>query len=311
MLLARSQCRTLPLVSFESGLLSLNGFGDGVELPVAALTALVDQPSVREASWLRADPVYLRADMHKLLMFDATTFELDEQEAADLINGINTELNEVSVRLTMGTSPKRWYIALDENTDLLSWPPSSLAGRSSFEYLPGGRDANRWRRIGNEVQMILHESTINETRRQRGDPPVNSIWLWGAGELRPFDSRFDVIVADDELARGIATHCGATCYGLPNDEEDVGVLAQNGDTLLVLDQLASSARYGDVGEWLARLRAFDETWLAACVALLRKRKISRLEIYTEGFCILATPGDLSRWWRRRRRLPIDPAHKSV
>jgi hypothetical protein len=39
------------------------------------------------------------------------------------------------------------------------------------------------RRLGAEIEMWLHDHPINDARRRRGELPVTSLWLWGAGAV--------------------------------------------------------------------------------------------------------------------------------
>ena len=39
------------------------------------------------------------------------------------------------------------------------------------------------RRLGAEIEMWLHDHPVNDTRRRRGEIPVTSLWLWGAGAV--------------------------------------------------------------------------------------------------------------------------------
>lgn len=48
------------------------------------------------------------------------------------------------------------------------------------------------RRLGAEIEMWLHDHPINDTRRRRGELPVTSLWLWGAGAI---PARGDVGIA--------------------------------------------------------------------------------------------------------------------
>ena len=59
------------------------------------------------------------------------------------------------------------------------------------------------RRLGAEIEMWLHDHPINDTRRRRGELPVTSLWLWGAGAI---PARGGAFPASDV---GIA-HSGAT-----------------------------------------------------------------------------------------------------
>jgi len=313
LMFARGSVTTHRAGSSEQQLLELNGYSGKAELPVAGLTALVDLPGSNVAAWLRADPVYLRADMSKLLLFDATTFALEMDEAASLIADINANIAEIVVCL--GENPGRWYIALTENAALDTWPPSSVAARSSFEPLPDGTDAQRWREISNEVQMILHASSVNQARQERGLPPVNSFWLWGAGELLPFKSSFDVLISkapNDALAPGIAQHCGIDWRELPGDGNGEHLVV-TGNMLLVLEDLALPARYANAEQWLRCLEQVESRWIAWALTALKGNKLGAVEIYSDELRIQTTRGNLRRWWRRTRPLTeslSEPQHLS-
>ena len=58
------------------------------EIPVAALTHRLDFDAGHEGVWLRADPVCLRADLQRLLLFDAATFDLSVGERSALRSGV-------------------------------------------------------------------------------------------------------------------------------------------------------------------------------------------------------------------------------
>ena len=60
---------------------SVGRLQDGLDPPVAAVTRFLDTGE-RDGGWyLRADPVHLRADLNKLILFDASTFALSDREA--------------------------------------------------------------------------------------------------------------------------------------------------------------------------------------------------------------------------------------
>ena len=77
-----------------------------------------------------------------------------------------------------------------------------VLGETVRVWQPGGDHpegaARLWRRLQNEMQMLLYQHPINETRRT----PVNSIWIEGCGRLGgvtppPHEPRPPVEVLDD------------------------------------------------------------------------------------------------------------------
>ncbi|MGZ7354524.1 hypothetical protein ACXWRX_09325, partial [Streptococcus pyogenes] len=72
-------------------------------------------------------------------------------------------------------------------------------------HLPQGPQGRRWRVLINEAQVLLHQHPLNAERRAKGLPPVNSLWLWGAGRL-PAQVRgaFEGVIGDDLLLAALA-----------------------------------------------------------------------------------------------------------
>ena len=156
-------------------------------LLVALLIVLQYPLWLGKGGWLRADPVHLRPDMGKLLLFDAATFELTMAEAMRLAEEINAALAEDGIRLIVGRDPGRWYLPMTSAPAIQTVPPRAVRGRHVDPFLPRGAEARRWRRLANDVQMVLHRSPLNAAREGRGEAAVNSVWFWGGGVLPPPD----------------------------------------------------------------------------------------------------------------------------
>src|SRR2546421_398768 len=62
----------------------------------------------------------------------------------------------------------------------LEQAPIALAGCDVATGLPPN-PASPGHQLLNEAQMVLHTLPVNESRESRGEPPINSVWLWGAG----------------------------------------------------------------------------------------------------------------------------------
>jgi len=73
------------------------------------------------------------------------------------------------------------------------------------------------RRLGAEIEMWLHDHPINDTRRRRGELPVTSLWLWGAGAI---PSRGDVGIARSPTSVHPAT--AVTASDSPGDAHGAG-----------------------------------------------------------------------------------------
>src|SRR5207302_1089360 len=58
--------------------------------------------------------------------------------------------------------------------------PARCVGGDLAAALPQGPAAAPLRRLLAEIEMWLHGEALNEARRRRGEPPVTSLWPWGA-----------------------------------------------------------------------------------------------------------------------------------
>jgi len=150
--------------TWMSSLFALFGFPQLNPLPIAPLTRLIDANDSGDKIWLRADPVYLRADRKHVFLFDATVTAAD---ANNLINEINHFYAQEGLQFSAPV-PTRWYVSLPELPKLITYSVDDVLGKDIQSYLPDGDDKMVWRRRLNEVQMLLHQSQVNINREARG-----------------------------------------------------------------------------------------------------------------------------------------------
>jgi len=257
------------------------------DLPVAAATALFDLPgrSGGEA-WLRADPVHLRPDMGKLLLFDAATFELTMAEAMRLTEEINAALAEEGIRLLVGRDPGRWYLPMTTAPAIQTVPPRAVRGQHVDPFLPRGAEARRWRRLANDVQMVLHGSPVNAAREGRGEAAVNSVWFWGGGVLPRPDAAWTTVVTDVPVAAGLARAAGLSPMEAPPPHPPA-----SGRWLYVP---AAGARDES-------MPALDSAFLAPLLAALRRGSLAAITVHLPRASYTLRRGDLWRFWRRLPR----------
>jgi hypothetical protein len=79
----------------------------------------------------------------------------------------------------------RW-LAQSELFDTLATASLDRAsGHDVSHWLPTDSRSGKLRRLQSEMQMLLYEHPVNESRSARGLPVVNSFWLSGTGALPP------------------------------------------------------------------------------------------------------------------------------
>lgn len=169
----------------------------------AAITRAMDCGDAAGQLWLRADPAHIQIEAGGLrLLAFGEALALDSAETAALAATVRPVFHDLGMVFS-APSPHRWYVALARGRPMppLLDPESALGVEGSC--LAASAAAPReWMRILNETQMALHAHPVNASRARRGVAIVNSLWLWGAGELplKVSGQHTAIVAADTEYA---------------------------------------------------------------------------------------------------------------
>ncbi|MBE0615711.1 MAG: hypothetical protein IH604_18745 [Burkholderiales bacterium] len=293
--------------SCEAWLCERFGVDKQEDWPLAPYCLLADGGEPGEHHWLRADPVHLRLEGNRLVLADSGSFPLSQREAESLAASLNAHFSGDGL-VFHPLRPDRWYLQCAQAPVMQTTVLTRAAGRSVDDLLPRGSDATSWRARLNEVQMLLHGHTVNETREAAGELPVNSVWLWGGGRLSEIaPAPYNAVWSDNPLASGLAQAARVAAHTLPaNAAELLRASAGTGVHLIALEALRVPARYGDAHAWRAGLAQLEREWFAPLLEALRQERIGMLSVHglgTEGALSVETAhGDLRRFWRRVKPL---------
>ena len=310
-LLARARCDRLPAITPEAWLCQAFGIERQHDWPIAPLTLEIDGSEPLDAYWLRADPVHLKVTRDRLLLVDNTLFDLALDEARSMSDTLNRHFGEQ--RITFHTpQAKRWYAKLARAPELVTHPIREAAGQDVQHYLPSGAEGLAWHRIFNEVQMLLHEHPVNESREARGDPPVNSVWFWGGGTRPVVRGRpFHGVWSDNDAAIAIGAAAHSRTGAAPSNAETwLASVARSGNRseshLIMLDAIGAAVAYHDSDAWRARIVQLDAQWLAPLLTALREGRIALITLVALGKessgRFVASRPDLLKLWRRPQSL---------
>lgn len=265
---------------------------------IAFATASVDLEQVENRYWMRADPVFLQTDLTSLVLFDSRNFALSETEVQDYFSIINPVIEDDGLKLISGSEPSRWYVTPEKDPLLKTAPPGDVNGKEIREFLPKGVDRNTWIRLTNEIQMLLHDCSINLKRQHKGLLPVNSVWFWGADKLPvPISCNVDKIISDDVNAQGLATMANLPHESIPENFSDwLASQPEQQRVLMVLARgdLALSA-YNHHDKWLNNL---DKQVFTPLISALKKGTLKTLEVFTQEHHSLVRKHHLYQFWRR-------------
>ena len=277
---------------------------EGSPLPAGALTALACGLEPGTAYWMRADPVHLRADRDRVLLYPSQGFALTAEEAEPLAAALDAHY--AGEFFFAALRPDVWCLRGGREIPASERPPIEIAGRSVDGELPD----KRWHALLNEIQMAMYQHPVNTAREARGDPVVNGVWLWGAGRLPAAAALSNTgpwhsLSADDPLALGLARLAGVR-HRPPGAGAApwLGRTPEDGRHLVILESLRGAQVLGDAKTVEGRLRGLEDRWFAPLLAALRAGRIGMLTVHVPdaGASFETERNDLRRFWRRPKPL---------
>ena len=179
LLLARGRASHSEPRSLEGWLKEAFGLQDH-GMPAGALTLAASGRDAGGECWGRADPIHLRLLRDRLIVVPGDAFALSAEEAGALTTALNRHF--AGSLVFEPVQAHRWCVRLERGFAFDAGSPLDVAGRDvDLALRIGGEDGRRWSQLVNEIQMLLHAHSVNQAREARGEPAVNSVWLWGVG----------------------------------------------------------------------------------------------------------------------------------
>jgi len=247
--------------------------------PLAPLRAAATGSEVGTRYWLRATPVLLEAGADDVRVVGPVT-DVSAAQACAFIATLSHHFATDLLAFT-AASASDWLVALDHAPALRTRPLGSVIGDRVRPHLATGDDAPRWRRWGQEIEMLLHDHPANGEREQQGRSIVNSVW-WQHGGVAPEGSRPAVSTwSDDDDLAALAQHIGARAKALPRD---AGTLLESAASIVV----------ADVGAALD-FDAVEERFVMPILQALDAGRVASVDVIADA------PGRPAVRWRIPRR----------
>jgi hypothetical protein len=272
----------------------------GGDLPSAALCLLDEAPDLAaKGCWFHADPVHLRPDRDRLLLFGGPSLALTGEEADALVAAFNAHFGSDGLEL-VAVRPDRWYLRAQTAPNISTQPLYRVSGRPVESWAavgPGARDWNRWQ---NEAQMLFAGHPVNQKREAMGRASIGGVWTWGGGVLPRVTRAPALIVSDHPLAVGLA-RAGGVPVLRPGDlmrQPSAWPEPSPPSALVFWDGLWWPAIGVDARAWSAALGDLEAliVRLSAGVAAGRIRTLVLDD--GEAWRFTLTPWGLRRFWRR-------------
>lgn len=301
MLLARSRKLAFDPLAYSTALCDLfECHNDPAEdIPMAAIGRLMDGEQKPEGYWMRADPVHLHADQKSLSLVDVNNLALTQHDALALAAAVQRSFIEQGWELEVPV-PGRWYVKLDRKPAIRTSEIYSVIGRDIQEYMPSGDDAATWNRLMNEIQMQLHNADINRLRAERGELPVNSLWLWGSGKIPDLLSRcWTRVYSDDNNTMGLCMLSNTPCLPLPGSASEIfDGDNQNAEVLVVMSDFQTTMLQR--GQARQRLLNFEKNWCSSFLEGFSNGGLKSIRLLTRDTEFHFQKSDMWKFWKKTK-----------
>src|SRR6056297_3929053 len=147
-------------------------------------------------------------------MLDHSAGEISNEEARELIELINEQLGSDNLRFYPGVSYRHLLVWKDGPWGFELTPPHDILGQGIADYLPGGAHGQGFLDMTARSLELLETHPINAKRKERGENPATSLWIWGEGQrpqLTPFREKYGLngaVISAVDLIFGIGILAG-------------------------------------------------------------------------------------------------------
>src|SRR6056297_1223954 len=147
-------------------------------------------------------------------MLDHSAGEISNEEARELIELINEQLGSESLRFYPGVSYRHLLVWKHGPWGFELTPPHDILGQGIAGHLPAGEHGPLFLDMTKRSVELLEEHPVNRARREGGENPANSIWIWGEGQrpqLTPFREKYGLngaVISAVDLIFGIGILAG-------------------------------------------------------------------------------------------------------
>ena len=247
------------------------------------------QTGDRPAAWIAAaEPVYMEPRLDRLFLHALGPGDVSRPEMQRLFDHLQAVLG--GGELGFAWLGDCGYICAGRPMATADVPSTVVDRQSPEGSMPAGEAAADTLQLISEIEMALHEQPVNTERQSRGQPPVNSLWLWGGGHApQRSEARLPTLYADEPLLRGYWASAAATVEDWPGSIAACLEAAPGGFVAV------APAGLDDATAVETELQAVHE---ALCTGRLARADL----ISADGIRATLRPADRFRFWRRTAAL---------
>ena len=162
----------------------------------------------------RMNLVTLKPQGSSIYMQDFSAGHISTAEARELVDTLQKELGSSEIEFHAGVGYRHLMVWRGGKDGMRTTPPHDISGKAILDSLPRGEGAEMLNNIMNHAQMVLHNHHINMKRKEEGNHPANSVWLWGHGKtprIETYREKYGLtgaVISAVDLIKGIGICAG-------------------------------------------------------------------------------------------------------
>jgi len=144
-------------------------------------------------------------------MMDHSAGHIPTKEACQLIEELAESVADKNIKFYTGVSYRHLCVISGQDfSKVTTQPPHDMIGEKVSKKLPKGKNVELLNKLIAQSTQLFENHPINKVRRDLGENPVSSIWLWGQGQkahLDKFTAKYDktgAAITAVDLVRGLA-----------------------------------------------------------------------------------------------------------
>jgi len=246
----------------------------GPQVPLAAIETLKYQAVNPKDDWASLVLVHLHATRDHLILLDPKILVITAEEEKLLRLSVQEVLDTFLLNQVIPTGTS-WLFCTNEFSNLQTSSVELTNGRNIDVWMPKDTGktgvARKWRQMQNEIQMIWHNHPVNLARSERGELPINSVWLQGVGSLSQIHPHSLIKFSRELHGNSLTLANVAQFLNKPFHRLNAKEISE----------LEYGVHFIDGRNHLSN-EMWESIW-QACLKLLHQGKISHIQLTTEVF----------------------------
>ncbi len=162
----------------------------------------------------RMNLVTLKPHGSTIYMQNFSAGHISTAEARKLVETLQKELGSHEVEFYAGVGYRHLMVWRGGKDAMRTIPPHDITGKAIIDSLPSGAGADMLNNLMNHAQMVLHNHPVNLRRKEQGQLPANSVWLWGHGKtprIETYREKYALdgaVISAVDLIKGIGICAG-------------------------------------------------------------------------------------------------------